>query len=188
MSRVKAKFIPLCFEKGRENPEWCWRNCDHLIYEYFERENPRYDRYWIIEYDTFCSMPLKEFYKDVYDNPVAGSIIVKPWSDEQIPDRGGIMRQWHFFTHNTSPEIYPYLRGILPVCGTMLRRDALFNIVQLWKSVREIDKLNCECRLGTLAAMAGYEPVQIRPDCHKFISFVDVAVRNEPGIYHRCRS
>ena len=182
--------IPLKFAEGRESPHWQWANCDLMLLEWFDQNQPKHNRFYFIEADTFCTMPLKEFYGSAYDRPAVGSVIVKPWSDDLIegtrePQR---MRDFEWFKGNTSGELYPYLRAFTPSCGAMFSHDALFNMVQIWKTVRGFERLFSEVRLGTLACMAGYEPAQIRPDCAKFISPRGVDIDQGPGIYHSVKT
>lgn len=182
--------IPLKFDEGRKTPQWQWANVDILVLEHFDKFQPTFDRYYLMEADCFSSQSLREFYGKSYDRPVVGSIIVKPWSREIIPNPHGepvCMKDWHWFEANESAELYPYLRGICPTSGTMFSHAALFDIVQIWKTNRAFDNLFSECRLGTLAAMSGREPETIRPDCHKFLCAGDAAYDGEPGCYHRVR-
>jgi hypothetical protein len=183
-----AEVIPLKFENCNESSEWQWENGDILVYEWFLRENPKHERFFIIEFDTFCSQSLKDFYGDSYNKKVVGSMIIRPWSDNIAPlDKTGFEqreRDWDWFGRNRSPLLYPFLRGIVPMSGVMLSHEALFNMVQLWKTVPDFKQLQNECRIGTLAAMAGYEPEQIRTDCWKYIHAANVEIDHGPGVYH----
>ena len=185
-----CEVFTLSFDKNRETPKWQWKNCDVLVYEWFEITHPKHDRYFILEWDCFCTQSMRAFYGGSVDYNAAGALVIQPWSDETILTQHGepqTMRDWHWFAHNTSAELYPYLRGITPICGSMFSHDCLFNMVQLWKTNLAFDRLFSECRMGTLAAMAGYEPRQIRQDAPHFLHSGDVQIDHGPGVYHRVR-
>lgn len=186
-----AEVVPLCFDNGRGTPEWQWKNFDMLAFEWFERENPKHERIFFFEYDCLCMQSVKEFYGPAYHRPAVASIVVKPWSYEIIPGSYGepiMMKNWHWFTQCESGDLYPYLRGMVPVCGSMFRHDVFFSMNQLLKANGPaFEPLLSEARLGTLACMAGHEPERIRPDCHKFLHSGDVDITQGPGCYHRVR-
>ena len=186
-----AELIPLCFETGRETPEWQWENCDILIFEWFDKVKPEHDRFFIFEWDVFCTQSLKEFYGDAYDKKSVGSVIMRPWDWSPIPsidgEPRGMRKNWHWFNSNRSKFLYPFLRAIVPVCGAMFHREVLSKMVELWKTERDFDRVFCECRLGTLSCMAGYEPEEINEGCYKSLSICDVSIASKPGIYHRVR-
>lgn len=166
---------------------------DELAYDWFIRTNPKHERIVLLEWDSLCLQPFKDFYGDAYNKKAVGSVIVKPWSDELTQTIcGGFeirQREWTFFTQNRSAELYPYLRGIVPVSCAMFAHDAFFNMCEIWKTNREAyDQLGCECRLGTLACHAGYEPQPIRSDCQKYVSCQDVNIDQGPRVYHRVRT
>lgn len=192
MMNPDAEVFPLCFDSGREDTDWQWRNCDLLVYEWFVREQPKHERFFIIEWDTLCTMSLKDFYGSSYNKPAVGARIITPWSHELLKDyeprKQTRQRDWHFFEHNTSPEIYPYLRGVTPMCGVMLKRNILSSMVELWSAIPGFKNLFCECRIATLACMAGFEMQEIRPDYERFIHYEDVTDWDVPGIYHRVRA
>lgn len=185
-----CEVVPLCFESGRNTPLWQWSNADILALEWFDANHPKYERYFLLEYDTFCTQSVREFYVGVYDKAVACAMVINPWSNDIVPGPIGEqvqMRDWYWFRQNTNPDLYPYLRGLWPLTGVMLRHDSFYNMVQLWKSRRDLDHLFSECRLGTLAVMSGHEPVAIRPDCQRFMCAGDVNMDQGPGIYHRVK-
>lgn len=181
-----AEVIPLKFDEDRETPEWRWQNADLLALEWFDRVQPKHERIFILEADTFCSQSLREFYGASYDKSAVGSLIVHPWSNAEMPGEHGTMRGWEWFSMSDSAELYPYLRGMVPLCGCMFRHDVFFNMVQQWRTNRALfDPLMSELRMGTLAAMCGFEPTPIRTDCHQYISFKDVQIDRGPGVFHR---
>lgn len=185
--------IPLSFgHSAPESKEFQRHNHDILMWRWFAETNPHYERYFLIEWDCFCTQSLREFFGDSYHKKIVGSQIVRPWSSEPIENEADgfsiPQRQWWWFTQNESADLYPFLRGIVPASVVMFSHDAMFDASQLMLTVPALLKLQCECRLGTLAAMSGREPEPIGPDCQKWISCKDVDIDQGPGIYHRCRA
>lgn len=165
-------------------PKEQWRNADLLVYDWFARTNPGYDRYFIIEWDTFCTMSLKEFYGAAYDQPAVGATVIRPWSMDPVPGYGQPMREWHWFTHGNTPDIYPFLRGIIPLCGAMFSRDAMTGMVKSYSEIRDVDRLHCECRIATLARLAGFEPSRINDEAHLYISPKKIEMKETRGVWH----
>lgn len=186
-----ARVIPLSFYDGRPRPMLApneqFFHFDTLIYEWFLREKPKFDRYFLIEWDLFCTAPLKEFYGAAYDRPCVGSIIARPWSRDILLEHDFAERDWHFFTHGNTPGLYPFLRGIIPSCGAMFSHECLEIMSLIWSENREVDRLICEVRMGTMACMAGFEPERIREDAHLFISPKDVTPKQSRGVWHRVK-
>lgn len=185
--------IPLSFPShSPDSYHWQTANHDLLMFDYFDTHHPKHEHHWLIEWDTFCTQSFREFAGESYHKKVIGSQIVYPWSDEIMETNmdGFNIRQrdWHWFSENKSPELHPYLRGIVPASVVMMSHDALFGMNQLLRTVPAFKHLSCEARLGTLACMAGFEPQSIRTDCQKFVSSRDVDIGQGKGCFHRCRA
>jgi hypothetical protein len=187
-----CEVIPLSFDThSPDTYQWQRENHDVLMYEWFAKEKKQYDHYWMVEWDTLCTQSLRHFFGDSYHKKAVASMVVRPWSNDilptDIPGYAQRQRDWYWFEGCQSPELHPFLRGMVPASCVMFSHECLFNMVELWKTVPAFKHLQGECRLGTLAAMAGFEPQEIRPDCHKWISAQDVDIDQGPGCYHRCR-
>ena len=128
---------------------------DEMAYQWFDSANPKHDRFFLISSDVVCSQPLRERFGDEYHRKFAHhGRVVRPWSNE--PFDGTPDRDWEQFEDSDTAELYPYLRGIVPVTVVMLSHDAIFNFTQLYKSIPAFKAMRPELRLGTLACMAGY--------------------------------
>jgi hypothetical protein len=149
-----------------------WRNPDNLIYGWFwSCDYASAQRYVILEYDTLCTVPICDFYRAVWNEPVAGAASVtldngpdSCWFHE-IPD--------HSLYRNT-------LAGIIPLSGLLLSNEGLARNPLYWP-------LFCECRVGTMARAAGYSPVTISPDAANYISW-QPRIPFCPGIWHPVKS
>jgi len=196
--------IPISFmDKIKHKAAWNhsdhWRssNQDILIYEWFEREQPKFERYFLIEWDTFCTQPLKEFYGTSYHRSCVGAAIVNPESGDFIPGQKVRMKDWKWFSFPVSPCLRKFARGIVPTSGTMLSHDALSGMVSVYRNyssfkqmqaenqVGDLDQMQNECRVGTLASMAGFEPERIREDAHLFLFPSLITQHQELGIWHK---
>jgi hypothetical protein len=183
-----AAFVPLTFNNGLRNAILPsihashglneWRNTDRLVYTWFHStQRVLAERYLIIEFDTFCSMPFENFYAQAWDMPASCARVIT-----QENDPG-----WQWFAEIPDHHIYRgNLTGMSPLCAVMLVFSALAAMTKL---VRDpiYDPLFCECRIGTLANAAGYRPVMIRPDIDRYISWQSRSPRG-PGVWHSVKS
>ncbi|HEV7927674.1 MAG TPA: hypothetical protein VGR14_20145 [Verrucomicrobiae bacterium] len=155
-----------------------WKNSDLLIYYWFRsKDYVAAERYLIIEYDTLCATSFEEFYAGVWDEPVAAAIA---YTHQQQP-------AWRWFCEIRDQTPYQNkLAGLSPLSGILFSRAALAAISELAKDPLYAS-LYCECRIGTLARTSGYNPVRIRPDIAKYISWQR---RNptSPGIWHSVKT
>lgn len=176
---------------ARMSVDWQRHNHDLPMYDWYDRERPVFYRLFLVEYDTFSTTSLRDFFGPAYVKKSAGATIIRPWSDEVVPtDCHGFkqrQRDWHWFTENRSEKLHPFLRGMTPASVVMFAHETLHGMNELYRTVPEFKDMHCELRMGTLSAMAGYEPSEIRPDCWKFIHSNDVDIDQGPGVYHRVR-
>jgi hypothetical protein len=191
--------VPLSFEKLNPRNSGCRGayHADSMAYEWFDQEKPQHERYLLIEYDTEITMPVKEFYAGVWDLPVVGSVIVEAFSNQQIvPGRSGSQKEWGWFWigfkdvigEAAYAKLKPWLRGIVPVSGTLLSHEALAAMTKLFFATPWMTGVFCECRLGTLAKLSGYEPVSWAPGTSHTNVWCATVVPNKPGVWHRVRS
>jgi len=128
---------------------------DELVYQWFERANPKHDRFFLDSSYSWRAPSMRELYGDDYHKKFATfGRIIRPWSSDAF--EGTHERYWPQFEDSDSAELYPYLRGIVPATVVMLSHDAIFNFNQLYKSIPAFKAMQPELRLGTLACMAGY--------------------------------
>jgi len=162
--------------KNQNNSEW--RNCDMLVYEWFRSDlRIMAERYLILESDTLCNMPIKEFYSDVWNKAASGAKIQTPQSNPK----------WRpFFEARQLKLGEQHLQGITPLCGILLSFEALDSITKLAKD-RCLDLLHCELRIGMLLSRAGYAAESISDCIDQYIScFMQIPIG--PGIWHKIKA
>lgn len=182
----EAVFVPLAFQHGftnaahpiKQHVDNQWRNTDRLIYQWFSSsQRIESERYWIVEYDTLCLAPVKDFYAEVWDEAVSCARVL---TLEDSPD-------WCWFQEIPNPmEFNNCLLGMSPVCGILLSYAALAKMSELSANLL-FDPLFCECRIGTLARSCGFFPRLIRQDIDDFISW-QPRLPTKVGIWHSVKT
>ena len=190
-----AAVVPLCWQGSShlqesievalpsmdEGPRPLWRNCDRMIYNWFQSINRiNADRYIIIEWDTLVSQPFSEFYSPAaWNSRFAAAFVHRP---QEIPDP---YWWWYELSDFQWQALGPFIRGLIPISGVLIERLLL-------ESMSEASKLSvfsgifCEARIATLAAYCGVEPIELRPNAAAWIQSKDVTPKG-PGVWHRVR-
>jgi len=178
--------VPLSFGKGVSGSisvgKWCWPVRDEwyandvMVYAWYKKRAFRAKRYVIFDYDTLCLMPVESFYQQVWNADVA---CASPMTYQEKPE-------WYWFRAQSVDglplKFHEQLAGLAPASGVFLSDRALKAISELAKD-RSFSHLFCECRLGTLARIAGFEIRQIRDDVEQFIGWNEVTPTRR-GIWH----
>jgi predicted O-methyltransferase YrrM len=178
--------VPLTFNKGLGNairmpaslihgePRAEWHNVDQLVYRWFGSDS-RIDaeRYLILESDTHCNIPVRDFYATVWDMPASGALVQTLDENTRLGIFAGVP---------DPPSYNGAILALTPVCGTMLSYDALSAISPLAQDSLYAS-LFSEVRLGTMLGAAGFSPVPIFPSVNKYISWAR-RVPIAPGIWH----
>ena len=94
-----------------------WGGTDTVLYRWFLHGGLHAERYIIFEWDTLATVPVREFYDEVWDADVAGAVAKRI---ERDPD-------WFWFHQiEQLPEpLRPHAGGLLPLNGTLLSHRAL---------------------------------------------------------------
>ncbi len=147
---------------------------DMLVCSWFIQRREICKKWWIVEWDTYCSMPIREYYRDVWHRPFVASEV---YSTKRPVD-------WHWF-HNIKDlpaDCQPYAMGAVPflyliseealtaVCEYMIRKPLLVP--------------NNELRFASIANRCGFPPFAFTPPGNQ-ISWIRPASRPiGRGIYH----
>ena len=173
--------IPAPVEEEGPNP--LWRNCDRMLYRWFESAHRlEASRYLIIEWDTLITQPLSEFYPaQAWNAGFAASAVYAP---QTIPSSE--WGWWQELSEQQWQALGPYVRGCCPISGVLIER----NLLERMSAAARLPVFHgmfCEARIATLAAYCGVEPIGIRPDCWGHIQCGDVEPSG-PGVWHRVRA
>lgn len=152
-----------------------WHSPDTILYRWFLHGGLRARRYIFLEWDTLATMPVREFYDEVWDEAAAASTVKRIEDD---PD-------WYWFEQRDRlPEdLRAKAGGVVPFNGIMLSHRALAAI-----TARPIPPdVFCELRIGTLLRNAGFEPCSLPREKRVMNSYERSLIQfdpNRPGVYH----
>ena len=129
-----------------------WHDSDLSLYYWFRHcRTPETTaaRYVCVEYDMLFRVPVREFYREVWNADVATAQVF----------HAGAHFHWNWFASEIpklSPELRPFAAGTVPLCGVLLSHAALAKIALNFIP----PGLFCELRLGTLANYYGFDIVE----------------------------
>ena len=163
-----------CLSKdGSLEPKW--HSPDTILYRWFLRGGIRARRYVFLEWDTLATMPVREFYAEVWEEHAAASTVK---TIENDPD-------WYWFWQmgRLPSALRPKAAGVVPFNGLFLSHQALSAITS-----RPIPAdIFCEFRVATLLRYAGFEPRPFPSAKQRMNSYERTLIdfhQDRPGIYH----
>jgi hypothetical protein len=149
------------------------RSGDWLVCSWFVQRSERCRKWWIIEWDVFCAMPVRKYYRPVWQFPfVASSIRLRFREPEWF---------WFGAAKRLPGELQPYAMGAVPllfllsdwvlrrICGTLMANPTLAG--------------NAELRFCTAANFCGYPPCGYSPP-HDRITWVNIPFKPQRGGIH----
>lgn len=168
--------------------EYYWSNADLPIYIAYDasREQVQADRYIHLEWDCYCNVDLREFYKEVWNADLGARHVIDPASD---PD-------WVFFGEKYS-QTYPSkaaanVCGAAPFAGVLLSDRALSLICEELKNDVGWRTTFCELRLGTLAKLLNLDIQELPEYKKKFLRGElpcwELSEINEPAVWHMVKN
>lgn len=153
-----------------------WMRGDALLYLWFRHSRTvEAERYAYIEWDTLATMPLREYYQEVWDGDAAGSQIKTPQTTPEW--------EWFKLHGPRLPErLKPFAMGIAPLNAVLLSRRALKSVCdsQIPRNVFS------ELRLGSLLSFNGIESKTFdstKAARNKWTS-ITVIPHGQLGLYH----
>ena len=164
---------PFAAEFAGENKWW---GSDATIYCWFRHcRSVEAERYAVIEWDTLATMPLEEYYAEVWDADAAAAEIKTPASDpnwEWFRLHGGRLPQ----------DLRPFAAGLVPFNGTLLSHRAMEKVC----GMQIPHNINNELRLGTLLRAGGFALRTMPPAKAATNNWrADlITVGDTPGVYH----
>lgn len=184
----KAIFVPISFFKTelcgdmKDSQIWPWNipyplyngqmfykmqwqrysRCDIPILNWVYHNKIETDNIFIAEYDLLCNTSVEHFYRGNLDDDVVGSWLPK-------------LKEGHegYFESHLSRDFGPNLEyldcirsdiaSIMPMAGAFFSTKAFNKMMEPLVDEPLLRNMQCECRLGTAASLAGYESVRIKP-------------------------
>jgi hypothetical protein len=132
------------------NPQ---RSSDWLVCSWFLQRKEKCSKWWIVEWDTFARISVRNFYRPVWDQSFVATQVCLPYRDPN----------WHWFTHvpELPPKYRPYAIGAVPFL--YLVDDAVLDQVCRTLISNSIIAGNGELRFATTANMCGFPPCGYSP-------------------------
>jgi len=145
-----------------ENSPIAWLNSDLSIFNWYNehKDTVRSKRFLLVEWDCWCDINLKTYYRSVWDYDVVAPCVKYPERDD-----------WHWFNDLSKlPESSRlFATGIVPFSGILLSEKAM-RIINDEILKPEYTGLNSELRFATIATMLGFDPVPA-PVCSRSITW-----------------
>jgi len=150
------------------------QSSDRLVCSWFLQRKESCDKWWIVEWDTFCAIPVREYYRSVWHFPfVAASVRLKYREPE-----------WDWFQRSKKiPADYePFVMGAVPFLY-LLSEPALSATCRMLLD-HPLKTGNGELRFATAAHRCGFTPCGFSPpnDQITWINWKTMPVR--PAIVH----
>jgi hypothetical protein len=139
------------------------KSSDRLLCSWHLQRRPEdaCDKWWIAEWDVFCNVPVRDYYRPVWDFPLVAS-------STRLMNREP---EWHWFKEVKSevekapkklPSAYqPFLMGMVPFI--FLASDATLKATCAMLLKEPIQAGNGEIRFATAANRCGYQACGFSP-------------------------
>ncbi len=151
-----------------ENPA---RSSDWLVCSWFVQRRERCRKWWIIEWDTFCDVSVKEYYRAVWNFPFVASSVRLTYREPE----------WSWFreTRDLPKKFRPFAMGAVPFLY-FVSDHALSRICRMLLR-NPFTAGNGELRFATVANACGFAPCGFSPpdDRITWIEWNSLDVRNK---------
>lgn len=166
--------VPIVEVLNKLPSERAWHDLDLPIYEWYQTRTIQCKRWFLIDWDCWCSVSIREFVGDAWDSPVTASCVCYPNRETHWP--------WFPQIPLLSEKYTSFARGIYPMNAVLVADEALAAIS---KEAPKIENVFCELRFATAASYLGFCPRPYgRNDCtNSWIPFKDEQI-TYPSIWH----
>lgn len=137
------------FEVCKSNSHSGWANADLLLFNAFLTSRKRYRKWLFVEWDVYCNIPVRKFFKETWKFDVVGPAIATQAAEPE----------WNWFKDVPAlpKKLQPFACGIKPIAVSLYGEDALREMVDAF--LDEPFQAFSELRQGTLANYIGAKPV-----------------------------
>jgi hypothetical protein len=150
------------------------RSSDWLVCSWFLQRREKCQRWWIIEWDVYCSMPAQEYYRRVWDLPLVASSVRLRYREPEW--------RWFSVTKDFPEQYRPFAMGAVPFLFLVSDRALQGICKALIKAPPQAG--NGEMRFCTAANWCGFPACGFSPP-HDYISWVMwKTLPQERGIFH----
>jgi hypothetical protein len=157
-----------------------WAEGDQFLIRWFRNRPFDAERYLYLEWDCWCSLPIPEWFQEVWDADVSTPRLLTP---REHPD-------WYWFSQVPAlpPEFRPHACGMAILNGIMLSHRALEAVA----SMPLPQGIFSELRIGTMAQAAGFKPVAWPAEkdrTNRYFQNGSITFNPAvPGLYHPVKS
>lgn len=150
------------------------KSSDWLVCSWFTQRREKCSKWWIVEWDTFCTMSVREYYRPVWHFPFVTSGIRLRYREE---DWG-----WFHRAKFMPVPFRPYAIGGAPFIYLVSEQalKAVCTTLTKWPFLAG----NGELRFCTVANWAGYPPCGFSPPRDLITWRTLNAIPRYPGIFH----
>lgn len=133
------------------------RSSDWLVCSWFQQRKEQCDKWWIVEWDTFCRSSVQEYYRPVWKFPYVASTTLYRYRN---PDWS-----WFKFASKLPEPLRPFAMGASPFIYLVSESALQAVCTKLLASPSSAG--NGELRFATAANSCGYAPCAYSPpnDC-----------------------
>lgn len=150
------------------------RSSDRMLCSWFLQRREVCDKWWVVEWDVFCAMSVRDYYRPVWDFPFVTASVRLPHRDPEW---------WWFKKEFVLPESSrPFAAGAVPFLY-LLSEPAMKAICTLLIE----DPLmvgNSELRFATAARRCGYPPCGFSPPDDQITWITWETLPKNPTIVH----
>jgi hypothetical protein len=131
------------------DPDHAWYNADYPLYHAYLSCPVKCQRWFFVEWDCHCNMPVREYFRHVWDFDFVAPSIRLPYREPE----------WAWFKefHLLPEKFRPFAMGVVPLNGIMVSDRALAKIIPV--VLQERLAVQCELRIATVGNFVGHPPV-----------------------------
>jgi hypothetical protein len=156
---------------------------DRLVCSWFVQRKEVCDKWWIVEWDTFCNMPVRDYYRPVWNFPFVASSIRLPNREPEWDWFVKARRESWFGRAKKIPDGYkPFMTGMVPfLC---LLSEAALKATCTMLLENSLTAGNGELRFATAASRCGYAPCGFSPPNDQITWMTWKTLPPKPAIVH----
>jgi hypothetical protein len=159
------------------------RSGDRLLCSWFIQRKEKCDKWWIIEWDTFCATSVRNYYLPVWDFPYVASGVRLPYREPEWQWFKKFKKKHWFRRVQKWPEDYqPFAMGAVPFLYLLSEAALKATCTMLLENPLMVG--NSELRFATAANRCGYAPCGFSPPNDQIGWMPLKIVAKQPKIFH----
>jgi hypothetical protein len=150
------------------------RSSDWLVCSWFVQRRETCRKWWIIEWDTYCTTSVRSYYAPVWDFAFVASSVRLPYREIE----------WSWFPQISSmpKKFRPYAVGAIPFI--YLLAEPALRAICVTLLATPFAGVNSELRFCTVANYCGFPPCGYSPPCDYITWWALPKIPREKAIFH----